>query len=303
MTLKRGLPPGLTSTNTDPVEVHRSPDRTLLTQQTPVPGIGLVVSAKDVTDLRQSQRQLVQASKMATLGEMATGIAHELNQPLGVIRMAASNSLKRIDRGMAAFDQLRAKFERIEDQTERAAQIIDQMRVFGRKAEGTTAPIDLAASLHEVATLARTQLKTQNISLELWVPDAPAFILGEKVLFEQVVLNLISNARDAIEETGAEDGEILVAAEQGPDGTHVIRVSDSGGGIPPKVLDKLFEPFFTTKEPGKGTGLGLSISFGTIQDMGGEIHAENTQRGACFTISLPACVVDQPVCGDQKDAS
>ena len=176
-----------------PQEINRTPDRILLSVQTDIEGIGVVVSAKDVTDLRQSERQLVQASKMATLGEMATGIAHELNQPLGVIRMAASNSIKRIDRDKADFEHLKGKLHRIEEQTERAARIIDQMRVFGRKAEGVQEPIDIAASLQEVAQLARTQLHTLDISLKLDVPDLPAYTLGEKVLFEQVLLNLVTN--------------------------------------------------------------------------------------------------------------
>ncbi|SMX26251.1 C4-dicarboxylate transport sensor protein DctB [Pelagimonas phthalicica] len=273
-------------------EIHHAPDRILLTVETDVDGIGKVVSAKDVTDLRQSERQLVQASKMATLGEMATGIAHELNQPLGVIRMAASNCVKRIDRDKADFGQLKAKFERIGEQTERAARIIDQMRVFGRKAEGSNDPIDLTASLTNVAQLARTQLHTLDITLKIDLPDEQAFAMGEKILFEQVLLNLISNARDAIEEAGIEQGIISLKADYNQKDGHVITLSDNGSGIPEHVLDKLFEPFFTTKEPGKGTGLGLSISFGTIQDMGGCISATNTETGAQFQIFLPDAEVE-----------
>lgn len=273
-------------------EIHRAPDRILLTVETCVDGIGKVVSAKDVTELRQSERQLVQASKMATLGEMATGIAHELNQPLGVIRMAASNCVKRIDRDKADFGQLKAKFERIGEQTERAARIIDQMRVFGRKAEGSNDPIDLTASLTNVAQLARTQLHTLDITLKIDLPDEQAFAMGEKILFEQVLLNLISNARDAIEDAGIEQGIISLKADYNQGDGHVITLSDNGSGISVHVLDKLFEPFFTTKVPGKGTGLGLSISFGTIQEMGGCISATNTETGAQFQIFLPNAEVE-----------
>lgn len=270
-----------------PTEMRRAPDRILLTVQSFVEGIGVVLSAKDITDLRRSESQLVQASKMATLGEMATGIAHELNQPLGVIRMASSNSLKRIAKGHQDVDFFEGKFKRIEEQTERAAQIIDHMRVFGRKADGKMEPFSLRSSLEQITSLARTQLHTLDISLTVDLPAVDAFVVGEKVIFEQVLLNLFSNARDAIEMHGVSPGEISVAADFNTELGHVITVQDNGGGIPEKAIDKLFEPFFTTKDPGKGTGLGLSISFGTIRDMQGSISVANKNQGACFEIRLP----------------
>ena len=279
-----------------PRELRRAPDRVLLTVQSQVDGIGTVLSAKDITDLRQSENQLIQASKLATLGEMATGIAHELNQPLGVIRMAATNCVKRIDRGKGDFDYLRGKLERMGEQTERASQIINHMRIFGREASGEQVPFDLRESLTEVASLARAQLQTLDIGLRVEMPEAAdeaedAVVLGERVIFEQVLLNLISNGRDAIEARklaeGSNEGRITIDAEFGTEEGHVLTVRDTGGGIPEAVMDKLFEPFFTTKEPGKGTGLGLSISFGTIRDMGGVISATNEGEGACFRIVLP----------------
>ncbi len=273
--------------NAAPTEIRRDPDRVLLTVQSYVEGIGVVLSAKDITDLRRSESQLVQASKMATLGEMATGIAHELNQPLGVIRMASSNSLKRIAKGHHGVDFFQGKFQRIEEQTERAAQIIDHMRVFGRKADGKMEPFCLRESLEQMTSLARTQLHTLDISLTVDLPDEDALVMGEKVIFEQVLLNLFSNARDAIEMNGSGAGEINVSADFATPNGHVIRVQDNGGGVPEDLMDKLFEPFFTTKDPGKGTGLGLSISFGTIRDLSGSISVRNTDAGACFEIKLP----------------
>lgn len=275
-----------------PVEEKRAPDRIVLTVQSRVDGIGLVLSSKDITELRHSEAQLIQASKMATLGEMATGIAHELNQPLGVIRMAASNSIKRIDRGHCDPDYLSGKLARISDQTERASQIIDHMRVFGRKAEGTSEVFDIRASLVEVATLARAQLRSMDIALHVSIPDEPAFALGEKVIFEQVLLNLVSNARDAIEEKASAKKEIRLSAKFDDAGEHEIHVEDTGGGVPEEILDKLFEPFFTTKAPGKGTGLGLSISFRTIQEMSGSLSAVNIPGGARFTVALPMAEMD-----------
>jgi len=284
---QRWMKEQLTREQGTPREIRRAPDRILLTVQSQVDGIGTVLSAKDVTELRHSEHQLIQASKLATLGEMATGIAHELNQPLGVIRMASTNCVKRIDKGKADLEYLRGKLERVGEQTERAAQIINHMRVFGRKAEGISEPFDLRQSLEEMSALARTQLHTQDISLRLSLPDEPAIVLGEKVIFEQVLLNLVSNARDAIEGSGASQGKISITADFATDEGHVIEVRDTGGGVPEGLLDKLFEPFFTTKEPGKGTGLGLSISFGTIRDMAGVISVTNEGAGACFRIVLP----------------
>ncbi|MFS4582783.1 ATP-binding protein [Phaeobacter sp. C3_T13_0] len=276
-----------------PREIRRAPDRILLTVQSHVDGIGTVLSAKDITDLRQSEQQLIHASKLATLGEMATGVAHELNQPLGVIRMASNTCVKRIDKGKADLEYLRGKLVRVGEQTERASQIINHMRIFGRKADGVSAPFDLRDSLHEMSTLARAQLHTLDISLKLAVPDEAGIVLGEKVIFEQVLLNLVSNARDAIEASDAPKGQISLTAEFATDLGHVIEMRDTGGGIPEDVLDKLFEPFFTTKDPGKGTGLGLSISFGTIRDMSGTISATNEGDGACFRIILPNAQQDE----------
>ncbi len=276
----------------EPVEIARAPDRIHLTVQTKVEGVGHVLTAKDVTELRHSEKQLVQASKLATLGEMATGIAHELNQPLGVIRMASSNSIKRIERGHVDGEYLAKKLARIEEQTERAAQIINHMRVFGRQADGKMEPFDLRASLLEMSSLARAQLQTLDIGLNTIVPEESAFVTGEKVMFEQVLLNIISNARDAITAEERTDGIVTIEAAFDASEGHQIKIRDNGGGIPEAVLDKLFEPFFTTKEPGKGTGLGLSISFGTIRDMSGVISATNDDDGACFTITLPDAASD-----------
>ncbi len=273
--------------NGSPQELKQGGQHVLLTVQSAVDGIGVVRSAQDITQLRHSEHQLIQASKMATLGEMATGIAHELNQPLGVIRMAASNCVKRIERDKFDAEYFKTKLQRMGEQTERASQIINHMRVFGRKADGVKEPFDLRASLEEMSTLSRAQLQTLDIGLKVNIPDESAMVMGEKVIFEQVLLNLVSNARDAIEAKGDGKGVIHVDATFDTDRGHRIQVRDSGGGIPEDILDKLFEPFFTTKEPGKGTGLGLSISFGTIEEMGGQISACNDSEGACFSIELP----------------
>ena len=273
-----------------PSEVTRAPERTLLVRATDVPGIGTVISSSDITQLKVSQAQLVQASKLATLGEMATGIAHELNQPLGVIRMASNNCIKRIQKGSLDAEYLVGKLQRMSEQTERAAQIIDHMRIFGRKADSTDRVFDIAQALRNACNLMSSQLNADGISMDqdLGVNELP--VAGQQVMFEQVILNLLGNARDAIksalEETD-DHGQIFVSCSISKNRMVSIRVEDSGGGISEDVLDRLFDPFFTTKEPGKGTGLGLSISYGILQEMGGSISATNTPQGACFRVDLP----------------
>ncbi|MEM7061140.1 MAG: ATP-binding protein [Pseudomonadota bacterium] len=272
-----------------PSEIAFAPDRTLLVNRTTVAGIGMVVSISDVTELKTSQAQLIQASKLATLGEMATGMAHELNQPLGVIRMAANNCTKRIQKGHIDADYLTGKLQRISDQTARAAQIIDHMRIFGRKADGDAQTFDLVASLESACALTTKQLALAGIKMQCDFGAETFLVIGQQVMFEQVILNLIGNGRDAIvgDKEAADEG-MLSLRICGYSGDRVtITIEDTGGGIPDHVIDRLFDPFFTTKAPGKGTGLGLSISYGIIREMGGTITVENTERGAMFRIELP----------------
>lgn len=279
----------LSSEKMTAVEIAFAPDKTLLLQRNLVEGVGEVVSASDITELKSSQAQLVQASKLATLGEMTTGIAHELNQPLGVIRMAANNCMKRIQKGQVDVDYLTSKLERMCGQTERAAQIIDHMRIFGRTDDGKRSTFDLTQSITNVEHLMRRQLEVEGISLSLKMGAKDIAIKGQQVMFEQVLLNLMSNARDAMTENCADrDGAHLEIEVKAPTDTHtIVQVRDTGGGIPSAIVDRLFDPFFTTKEPGKGTGLGLSISYGIVRDMDGELSVRNLGKGAQFEISLP----------------
>jgi len=251
--------------------------------------VGVVGIGQDITDRKRAEAQVIQASKMATLGEMATSVAHELNQPLNVIRMAAGNSLRKIGKGKLEAEYLSGKLERIAAQTERAASIIDHMRMFGRKASEGPSLIDPRDVVQGAFDLMGEQLRLADIEVALDLPEACPSILGHQVQSEQVILNLLTNARDALQSReGAEEKRIAMKVETGDDETVRIIVEDSGGGIPDGVIERIFEPFYTTKEIGKGTGLGLSISYGIIRDMGGTIEAGNTDQGARFVISLPA---------------
>ncbi len=265
--------------------------RRFLVRETAVEDIGMIVIATDITELRTSQAQAAHASKLATLGEMAAGLAHELNQPLGVIQMATGNMLRRIEKHGLDEQYATGKLERIAGQTERASKIIDHMRIFARRDDQRAEPFDLCKAVQDAATMMRAQLSGSGIDLEESLDCGGMQATGSKVMFEQVLVNLLANARDAIIERAQRDGDgidkciSLSVARVGNAAT--IIVSDTGGGMPEEIRARLFEPFFTTKPPGKGTGLGLSISYGIIHNMGGEIDASNAGEGSKFTINVP----------------
>ncbi|MCH8888694.1 MAG: PAS domain S-box protein, partial [SAR324 cluster bacterium] len=249
---------------------------------------GAMVTFLDITERKQAQAQVIQASKLATLGEMATSVAHELNQPLNVISMAAGNLMRRQKKGSVTPEYLQQKLTRITSQTERAAAIIDHMRMFGRKASEKPSPLDPREAVQGAMDLMGEQLRLGGIRLETHLAESCAPVLGHRVQMEQVVLNLLANARDAIQSQPVGHAKnISITVESSDNGRISISIRDTGGGIPESLLSRIFEPFFTTKEIGKGTGLGLSVSYGIIHDMGGTIEAENIGDGARFTISLP----------------
>ncbi|MCH1493555.1 MAG: ATP-binding protein [Luminiphilus sp.] len=249
-------------------------------------GSGLWAIVTDITEQKHTNAQLIQAAKLATLGEMSTGMAHELNQPLNVISLAASNlrfSLNKADSKVATASI--AKIERIEGAVRRAANIIDHMRAYGRLSGEGLAPVELGQVVAGACNLISEQLKLANVRLNNHFPANGGTIMGNSIQLEQVLINLINNAKDAIT-ANADAGEVLLDAEF-TDSRVLLRVSDDGGGIPEDVLPHIFEPFFTTKPVGKGTGLGGSISYGIIRDMQGDIWAENLPQGARITVSLP----------------
>ena len=254
--------------------------------------VGIDVSAK-----RHAEMAMYQASKLVTLGEMATGLAHELNQPLAVIRLAVENIRASLIGMEKSPEYFTGKIQRIEEQVLRSREIIDNMRIFGRTPKDAPEAFDAGAATSAALSLTRKQIEGWGIRLD-YVPSSEACtILGRPTLLQQVLVNLVLNARDAILERrqGGQQADpagdfIRVAivpqgADAGP--AVCIEVSDTGGGIPPAVLPRIFEPFFTTKPVGKGTGLGLSVSFGIATEMNGRITASNRDRGAVFIISLP----------------
>jgi len=243
----------------------------------------------DVTDRKAAAEQLVQADKMAGLGQMVAGIAHELNQPLNFIRLAVDNLRERVARDMFDKERLTQKFDQVTAHVDRAAAIIQQMRLFGRSSSEPPRPVRLGEVIDGVLIMVRPQLAGHGITVDASEVDPAQMVEARPNSLEQVLLNLFLNAEHAIlaraeEEPGLE-GRITLRT-QGEGQTVALIFDDNGTGIPAAVIKKLFDPFFTTKPPKQGMGLGLSISYEIIRELGGEISASNNGDGARFVLRL-----------------
>jgi len=232
--------------------------------------------------LRSTQNELVQAGKLAMLGQMAAGVTHELNQPLAAIRAFADNAVTFLRRGQTK--QAGDNLEHISAASARMGAIIGQLKGFARKSHDTVSTVDLAQSIHASAMLLESDFRRHGAQLRIEVRD-PALIVGDGVRTEQVLINLMRNALDAVEnEPQREVGVVL----QKENASAVIYIRDSGPGIPEQVAQHLFEPFFTTKPSGKGLGLGLAISSSIVHAMNGQLSAHNhAGGGAEFVVRLP----------------
>ncbi|MGW8208184.1 MAG: PAS domain S-box protein [Syntrophobacteria bacterium] len=254
----------------------------------------VIVTTSDVTERVRSEEQLIQAGKMATLGEMSAGVAHELNQPLSVIKTSASFLKKKIDRQEAVNTEiLRALSEEMDEQVDRASLIINHLRQFGRKTDIRKVNVQLNDCIRGTFTVLGRQLEVHGIWVELELEETLPPIKGDRNRLEQVFLNLIMNARDALDDKEELEGQevkksLRISSKREGDEV-VVKISDNGLGMSEAVKDRIFEPFFTTKPVGKGTGLGLSISFGIVRDYDGTIEVESEEgRGTTFTVRFPA---------------
>jgi two-component system C4-dicarboxylate transport sensor histidine kinase DctB len=259
--------------------------------------------------LRSTQNELVQAGKLAMLGQMAAGVTHELNQPLAAIRAFADNARTFLQRGQPA--QAEANLGHIGDASARMGAIIAQLKGFARKDE-SICQVELAKSVRASAFMMESEFRRHGVALAIDTgPDAapgshapgggpnagpgagadaspgagPLLVAGDAVRIEQVLINLLRNALDAVEDAPQRAVAITLARV---DGHAEVRISDSGGGIPEQVAAHLFEPFYTTKPSGKGLGLGLAISSSIVQAMNGQLTAHNLPSGgAQFVLRLP----------------
>jgi signal transduction histidine kinase len=244
----------------------------------------VVVVVRDVTEQRLLETSLVQAEKMAAIGTLAAGFAHEINNPMTVISANAQIL------GEELMDQhpYYGSVEMINRAAKRASHVVRKLLDVSRYEEFELAPTDLNVSLAEAVSLIETQLRKENVRILCNLdPNLPP-VLASFDYLHVVWLNLLLNARDAIEETG-KAGTIQITSSQ-QDGQVVVRIADTGVGMAEEMLKHLYEPFFTTKGPGKGTGLGLFTCYRTLVRHGGEIQVESREgEGSVFRVSLPIC--------------
>jgi two-component system C4-dicarboxylate transport sensor histidine kinase DctB len=234
--------------------------------------------------LRKAQAELIQASKLAALGQMSAALSHEMNQPLAAVRTFGENALVLIDRGRIA--EARGNVEKILSLVGRIAAIGKGLRSFARTPGQKLQAVDLAETIAAAAEIAGPRLRTAGARLDVALaPDVPRVVAGP-VRLQQVLVNLMTNAADAVE--GLPDRMIrLTATAKGE--TVTLCLSDSGPGIAPGLIDRIFDPFFSTKEVGKGLGLGLSISYNIVKDFGGDLQAANAPGGGAeFRLTLMA---------------
>lgn len=255
----------------------------------------VIATTTDINETVEKEAQLVQASKLATLGTLASGMAHELTQPLNVIQVASDFFLKKIKKGEEiSKDELSIMAEEIGSHVDRASKVIKHMREFARQSDLTRSELNINEPIKDVFKVMGQQLRVHQIGVELDLDPNVPHIMAEHNRLEQVFVNLVTNAMYAMDDKALrwrdKKWKKLLKIKSFPyDNKVVVTVSDTGKGIPTEIMDKIFEPFFTTREVGQGTGLGMSISYRIISDYGGTIEIESeVDKGTTFTLKFPA---------------
>ena len=238
---------------------------------------------EDITSRVQLEEQLQISEKMASIGLLAAGVAHEVNTPLTGI----SSFTQMLLDGADPADPRTRLLEKIERQTFRAARIVNGLLNLARPSDAK-GPLDLNAVINDVLSLLEHQLETSNVRIRRMLAETPPVVQGVEFKIQQVFLNLFLNARDSMPAGGW-----LTVSTRHADGRAVVEVGDTGSGIPAEHLSRIYDPFFTTKAAGQGTGLGLSITYGVIQEHQGTIECDSQpERGTRFRIRLP--LADRP---------
>ena len=245
--------------------------------------VGVLGIARDITEKKRLEQQVLNAEKLASIGKLAAGVAHEINNPLGGIL----NCLYNLSKGSISSERAKEYLASMEDGLRRVQKIVRQLLDFSQQYVPELAPTEVNAVIERVLTLTSYAFEGTRVRLRRELGRELPSLMADRHMLEQVLMNLILNAVQAIR------GEGVVTVRSGHDGPWcTIEVEDTGCGIPPDVLPKIFDPFFTTKGQGEGTGLGLSVSLGIVERHGGEIAVKSqVGRGTTFTVRLPAMAV------------
>jgi len=253
---------------------------------------------RDVTLRKKMDVQLIHNARLVSLGEMATGIAHEINQPLNTISLTLDNFLYEVNR-IASIDKsyFKTKSDKIFDNIYRIRDIIEHIRDFSRyQDDHLLVTFDLHKSINNAISMISEEFKIKEIDLVTDFEKTDSHVLGNEYKFEQVILNLLTNAKDALDEkkkSGLDDTRSYVKIHTFSDGKFIfVAVEDNGSGIKASEIDKVLLPFYSTKEEGKGTGLGLSISYGIIKEMNGTFEVQSKPGvGTTMLIRLPLSTI------------
>ncbi len=253
--------------------------------------IGRLVIFDDVTDRAELERRLVQADKLSSIGLLAAGVAHEVNTPLAVI----STYAQMLSRQITDDEQKSRMLDKISRQTFRASEIVNSLLNFSRTSTSDFTEVSLNAVIQETLALLSHQLKKAGIGVVTEFDAHTGTVRGNAGKLQQVFLNLILNARDAMEGNGADDRGTLRVETSHSDSAVVVEISDTGHGIAPEHLSRIYDPFFTTKSAKKGTGLGLSVTYGIMQEHGASIEAiTRPGEGTCFRMEFPVVCRTMP---------
>jgi two-component system NtrC family sensor kinase len=238
--------------------------------------------ARDVSEQIELQEQLVQSAKLSAIGQMISGVAHELNNPLTTV-MGYTQLLLASD----VDESVKADLQKVYDDALRAQRIVQDLLVFARQKKPQRSPTDVNEAIERTLALRSYELKVHNIEIITELEENLPWTMADGYQLQQVFLNIINNAYQAMSQQGG-PGTLSVRSECMDDDTIRVTFTDTGPGIPAEVLERIFDPFFTTKDVGMGTGLGLSVSHGIVQEHGGRISAESGPGGgAVFVVELP----------------
>jgi C4-dicarboxylate-specific signal transduction histidine kinase len=267
--------------------------------------LGAVVTFEDITERKQAEMEakelrsnLSHAGRISLLGQLASALAHELSQPLGAILRNAEAAEIMLQQSSPDLEELRAIVTDILRDDQRAGQVIDRLRSLLKRRSLVTQPLELPDVIAEVFSLVRADAAARQVKLDyLAAPNLP-LISGDRIHLQQVLLNLLVNAMDAVDGCPSERRSIQVSVRQTDSTTVEVRVADNGPGIPDDALPRLFEPFFTTKA--KGMGMGLPVSKTIIKAHKGNLWAENgPEGGACFCFTVPVASGKEQGAGDK----